>query len=140
MEHKGQNTKRRFWNAIAAVAAIALLYAVFSLTGVGCPIKHVTGVSCPGCGMTRAWGAALRLDFAKAFEYHPLWLLPIPGAALLFFKDRLPRRFYRISLFLIIAAFFVVYGIRMADPSDTVVVFRPRNGLVGRALTRLFDK
>ena len=54
MEHKGQNTKRRFWNAIAAVAAIALLYAVFSLTGVGCPIKHVTGVSCPGCGMTSA--------------------------------------------------------------------------------------
>ena len=29
------------------------------VTGIGCPIKFWTGVSCPGCGMTRAWLAAL---------------------------------------------------------------------------------
>ena len=117
-----------------------MLYAVFSLTGVGCPIKHVTGMSCPGCGMTRAWGAVLRLDFSKAWAYHPLWFLPVPGAALLLFKDRLPRRFFRIALFVIVAAFFVVYAIRMADPDNTVVVFHPKEGLIGRAVSRLFGK
>ena len=123
---------KRFINAIAAFAAIALLYAVFSVTGIGCPIKYTTGVSCPGCGMTRAWKHLLQLDFAGATKYHPLWFLPIPGALLLLFRDRLPKKFVRATLAVIVVAFFAVYAIRMADPEDTVVVFRPGDGAIGR--------
>ena len=48
------------------------------LLDVACVVRLVFGVPCPGCGMTRAHLAALRLDFASAFYWHPLWMLPIP--------------------------------------------------------------
>lgn len=52
---------------------IVLLYiAVMSITGIGCPIRWFTGISCPGCGMSRAFFSLLHLDFAGAFRYHPL--------------------------------------------------------------------
>lgn len=43
-----------------------------------CPIRKITGVICPGCGMTRAWLAFFKLDICNAFRYHPMfWALPI---------------------------------------------------------------
>ncbi len=64
---------------VAVVGAAAL---VLALLGIGCPIKFATGVSCPGCGMTRAWLEALQLHFDRAFAYHPLfWLVPLVIAA-----------------------------------------------------------
>lgn len=40
-----------------------------------CPFKYLTGLDCPGCGLTRAFLSAFRLDFKAAFNYHPLFLL-----------------------------------------------------------------
>jgi hypothetical protein len=37
-----------------------------------CPIALLTGVPCPGCGMTRAASALLRGDLTLALDYHPL--------------------------------------------------------------------
>ena len=35
-------------------------------------------IPCPGCGMSRAFAAALRFDFREAFAYHPMfWSMPI---------------------------------------------------------------
>ena len=43
-----------------------------------CPIRSLTGIPCPGCGMSRAWKAALRLDLITAFRYHPMfWGVPV---------------------------------------------------------------
>ena len=43
-------------------------------------------VPCFGCGMTRAFVSALRLDFASAFSYHPMfWSLPL--IALYYWRD-----------------------------------------------------
>lgn len=44
-----------------------------------CPIAMMTGVACPGCGMTRAASALIRGNIPLALEYHPL----IPLVALL---------------------------------------------------------
>lgn len=77
---------------LAALAAVAALYAALHFAGFGCPIKAVTGVSCAGCGMTRAWLAALAGDWAEAFFYHPLfWMVP-PAVLVFFLRKRLPRR------------------------------------------------
>ena len=66
------------------IAAWLLLYPLFlELTGIGCPIRFLFDVQCPGCGMTRAVVSALRFDFASAFAYHPAWLVP-PIAAVLY--------------------------------------------------------
>ena len=51
---------------------IFFVYGVLTILGIGCPIKYLTGISCAGCGMTRAWRCVLKLDFARAFSYHPL--------------------------------------------------------------------
>lgn len=52
---------------------IVLLYLAFmTVSSIGCPIRWFTGISCPGCGMSRAFFSLLRLDFAGAFRYHPL--------------------------------------------------------------------
>ena len=63
----------------AAIAAAA--YFVSHITGIGCPIKFLTGISCGGCGMTRAWLSVAALDIKGAFYYHRLYLfLPCTAA------------------------------------------------------------
>lgn len=39
-----------------------------------CAVKRLTGWPCPGCGLSRAYGAARRGQFRQATAYHPLWL------------------------------------------------------------------
>lgn len=66
--------------ALAALVAIVAL--VLGATGIGCPIKFMTGISCPGCGMTRAWLEALQLHLSVALAYHPLfWAVPLAVVA-----------------------------------------------------------
>lgn len=64
-----------------ALAAIVLFYLVIESLGVTCPIRFMTGVSCAGCGMSRAWLALLRGNLAEAARFHPLFWLPVPAAA-----------------------------------------------------------
>ena len=54
---------------------IIILFAWTRLTkwilGAMCPVVIATGLPCPGCGMTRAAGSVLALDFYKAFMFNP---------------------------------------------------------------------
>ena len=70
------------WKKI--MLGIFAIGGVILLLDVGCLFRKLTGVPCPGCGMTRAHLAALRLDFRTAFYYHPLWMLPGPALLLSF--------------------------------------------------------
>ena len=43
-----------------------------------CPWLSLFHIPCPGCGMTRAWVCALRLNFGGAFGMHPMfWSVPV---------------------------------------------------------------
>ena len=42
----------------------------------GCLFRFVTGLECPGCGMTRAFLSLADLDPVAAFHYNP-WSLPL---------------------------------------------------------------
>lgn len=53
---------------IGALAPLAWLTAGPSF----CPFKVVTGLPCPGCGLTRATVALLHGDLATSFHFHPL--------------------------------------------------------------------
>ena len=61
---------------------IGAIYTVFVLVtglGVPCPIHAVTGLLCPGCGISRMFVSLFRLDFKSAFSYNAavLCLLPL---------------------------------------------------------------
>ena len=58
------------------------VFAIVIVLFYHCPVQLIFGIPCPGCGMTRAYLALLRLDFAAAFEYHPLF--PIPAIAFVY--------------------------------------------------------
>ena len=74
--HKG--TAELLRRALSYTGALFVAWLALYLLDIGCIFRLVTGIPCPGCGMTRAWLAALRLDFAAAFAYHPLfWVVPI---------------------------------------------------------------
>ncbi|MDY5032676.1 MAG: DUF2752 domain-containing protein [Blautia sp.] len=53
-----------------------------------CPFRALFHKPCPGCGMTRAILACLRLDFQKAFQYHSLFPIVIITVIYLFFREK----------------------------------------------------
>lgn len=119
------------WKDVKALAAIALFYLLIESLGVTCPIRFLTGISCAGCGMSRAWFALLHLDFSTAFAMHPLFWLPVPAAVLLLDRKHIPERVRRAGLVLCAGLMVTVYFVRLFSPND-VVVFAPREGLVWR--------
>ena len=121
-----------------AIAAIIVFYLILEWFGITCPILYVTGVSCAGCGMSRAWLSLLRLDLAAAFSYHPLFWLPVPAAVLVLLRRRMPERVYRWGLIVVCVLFLAVYLYRQIFLEDPVVVFRPDQSLAARAIRRLF--
>jgi len=44
---------------------------IFRITILPCPFIALTGLPCPGCGMTRAMDALLHGDWSRAVAFHP---------------------------------------------------------------------
>ena len=113
---------RRVLSLCAGLAILALgLYAL----DIGCAFRFVTGVPCPGCGMTRAWLAALRGDLAAAVAYHPLfWAVPV-AFALVFAQERLPRwrRACIAAAGVLAVAFVALWAVRLVLPADAGLFF-----------------
>ena len=53
---------------------LVVYYLICNIFNITCPIKHLTGVQCPTCGMTRAMIALMRLDIKGYIEYNPMAL------------------------------------------------------------------
>jgi len=99
------------------------------MVGIPCPIKLLTGLSCPGCGLTRAWLCALQGDLAGALAYHPLfWVVaPVAIVMVLCCTNRLDASDRHVKAFVIvcIAALLAVWAIRLASPADASLLFSP---------------
>lgn len=55
-----------------------LVYFALSLAGVSafsCPVRELTGLKCPGCGLTTGSKAMLRGDWLAALSHH--WFTPV---------------------------------------------------------------
>jgi hypothetical protein len=108
---------------LGAAAVLALLLGAFP----PCVVKLAVGAPCPGCGLTRATLALLRLDFAEVWRLHPLapvvsplvgWLLLRPLAVNLGLLPRsagwLRGRALVVVIVMAVAATWVVYAARLA--------------------------
>ncbi len=127
-------------DAVLAVLAVAFLYVVLHFTGIGCPIRFMTGISCPGCGMTRALFAAATFHFRKAFAYHPLWfMVPIWGV-IMWKRSKIDEKIYRFFGIITVILFALVYFLRLFDKNDIIVVFEPWNGFVFRIIINLLRR
>lgn len=95
-----------------------------------CPLILFFGVACPGCGMTRAFFSLMKLDYEKAFKYHPLFPLVIVIVMVGFFvyigKIKMNRKTRERLLFAISAVFIIVYLYRFINGSD-IVKFYPND-------------
>lgn len=130
-------------DALKLLFAIAIYALGLYVTDIGCIVRFVTGVSCPGCGLTRAWLCALRFDFDAALAYHPLfWAVPLVVLAAIaydcacrpsFAADPSVRRMrtvLRVVLVLALIAFVSVWLIRLCSPKDAALLLSAVPGYV----------
>lgn len=81
---------KRIITFVLAFGGIGLAYGVFvQYTGWGipCPVFSLTGLKCPGCGITHMCIALLRLDVASAFAAHPMLLVQLPFLMLILLRN-----------------------------------------------------
>lgn len=125
-------------DALLVIALAAFMYAGLSVIGIGCPIKFVTGVSCPGCGMTRACVCIIFGDFRSAFGFHPLFPIAPIFVYLIYSDSVKPKKIKKIALLFIAAAFFMVYLFRLFYGNDYFAMVEPTKGLVYKAFKIVF--
>jgi Protein of unknown function (DUF2752) len=77
--------------ALAAVCGALVLAHVPSDVGIPCPLRSLTGVPCPFCGVTTSLRAMGGGHFLGALRAAPLGLVVL-GVSVLAMMGRLPRR------------------------------------------------
>jgi hypothetical protein len=98
----------------AALGASGFMPSAFGYT---CPFKAITGLNCPGCGMSRAVHALAHGDVISALHFNALLLMVVPVLLyswLAWFKsDRAGRPIPapNLRLFAFVMALIVVFGI-----------------------------
>lgn len=107
----------------AGITGILLIVVIFFLiinhfTGTICLLNAITGIPCPGCGLTRAGVLALQGRFTESFTMHPLLFPALAVMAFMFIyitllKKKPSKLFYTI-IALCLILFVGLYIWRMA--------------------------
>lgn len=127
----GKRRPGRYKDALGFILFLILYCIVTWVLHIPCPILWFTGVSCPGCGITRAALALCRLDFGMALYYNPSVFIVGVTAVLL----ALLRSHRNASKWIIYSAavlMLAVYIYRMAVLRTPVLQFEPAKGIVSR--------
>lgn len=81
---------KSFWQkasiAIGAFVLLGIYWCIYKIWGIAIPCVwfEVTGLYCPGCGITRMFESILVGDFYQAFRYNQLCFFLLPLAVALF--------------------------------------------------------
>jgi len=129
---------KRYKLHIFTALSIIIIYVAFYVSGIGCPIKFFTGISCAGCGMTRAFFSVFTLDLKSAFFYHPLWFtIPITAFLLIFFRIKKKEKAYNAVLYVFAFLMLAIYIIRLFANDGDIVVFEPQNGAAVKFISEI---
>ena len=127
------NLWKAYKSEIGVAIGIALLYLTFFAFGITCPIKFITGISCPGCGMSRACLHAIKLDLSTAFNYHPMWItIPFFAFFLIFFKWKKNNIAFSVTVGIFAVSMIVVYMWRLFFLPQSIVVFEPEKSVFAK--------
>lgn len=129
--------KKSIMEDLKCVLLFGAILLILHFTGIGCIIRYLTGISCAGCGMSRALFCLLQGHMAEAVSWHPLILAMPPAALLWFCRRKLPRKLVNLSLGTFAAAFVIVYLIRLVQGSPVVGVHL-HDGMLARAAKEVF--
>ena len=85
IHHPYAPSKKKLFIYFAGTVLYFLIVFLLQKAGISCLYKHFFGIECPGCGMTRAFISLIKLDFKKAFSYHPMvFFMPLTYIFILF--------------------------------------------------------
>ena len=115
----GENRHRLLTRLFSRNNVILLLLLIMVLT-IHCPIKFLSGFSCPGCGMTRALLSLFAGNLKQALYYHPLVLLIIPAVLIYLFRQSIPKPVLFCFTAASIVLFLVVYLMRLFGNTGVV--------------------
>lgn len=97
---------------VPIIIVILAYWLVFErLLSNACVFQNVTGLPCPGCGLTRAGLALLSGDLQRSLYYHTM-LIPILILILLALTGWI-KKIKPIYLWLMVVLIFLYYGVRM---------------------------
>lgn len=109
---------KKDWNnyKVGILAAIIFVAVATLLFGGVCYFKRITGIPCPGCGLTRSFLLILQGKFSQAWELHPFaygWIV----FAIIFLVDRYVLRgkevLWKIALIVLCMGMLVLYCYRL---------------------------
>ena len=109
------------------VILVVFIVSIFYLFGPGCPQQALFGISCLGCGMTRAYLQLFQGNVKGALFYHPLFPIVPFAAFFLFFKKKIPKVIFNITMIFIFTLFLFVYLYRLSM-HDPVLKFDIKEG------------
>ena len=69
---------------ILIILVLIALISIFVHPFIPCLFHEITGLYCPGCGVTRMIISILKLDLYQAFRYNPLLFILFPVFIILF--------------------------------------------------------
>ena len=123
-------------NPLKLTIALLILFAIWGACSLifhqFCPVVLITGLPCPGCGLTRAFIAFFTMHPLEAFKYNPTYPLWIVLAAMFLWQVYVKRRITtKLRNFAIVVALvtIVAYILRMVFlfPSSEPLVYHPGN-------------
>jgi hypothetical protein len=82
---------RKFAMVIAGTVGVQIALVSLSLPGWECPFFRVTGIPCPGCGLTRAVILLLKGDLQASLRFHAFAPIVLLSAVALVLVLLLPR-------------------------------------------------
>lgn len=105
--------KKRILCIVVMLFSVMIIYYF----DIGCLFYKVFGIPCAGCGMTRAFIAALHLDFQSAFKFHPLVFITPFMTGVFIFSDRFEKKHLIIFWPIVVLLFIYVYFIKLFGTS-----------------------
>ena len=97
--------RKKFLQLVVFLSFFFGYYSFSQLTGfsVACPFYLLTGLYCPGCGITRLFFALMKFQFYQAFRYNPLvFCFLIFYFFYLLFPIKLPKCWSVVALIVVI--------------------------------------